>query len=155
MKALPGVVAGHRHAGRQTHSRLAQAVPFCTVSVTIRCSEQPPWTVLSVGGELDVAGAPDLRQAVVKTVAGGCRGLILDISELDFIDSFGIGAVVAALKRLRQRGGELALVCPSPRIRRVFEICDLDRIIAIHDTIAGAAGSRPAPAAAASVPVTP
>ena len=75
-----------------------------------------------------------MRQAVVKEVADGCRGLILDISELDFVDSFGLGAVVGALKRVRQRGGELALVCPSSRIRRVFEICDLDRILALHDS---------------------
>ena len=105
------------------------------MSVTIRRSEKPPWTILSVGGDLDVVGAPDLRQAVVAAVAGGSRLVVLDLSDLDFVDSFGIGAVVGALKRLRQRGGDLALVCPSPRIRRVFEICDLDRILALHDSI--------------------
>lgn len=76
-----------------------------------------------------------MRQAVVAAVAEGSRLLVLDLSELDFVDSFGIGAVVGALKRLRQRGGDLALVCPSPRIRRVFEICDLDRILVLHDSI--------------------
>ncbi len=105
------------------------------MSVTIRRSEQPPWTVLSVGGDLDVVGAPDMRQAVVTAVAEGSRLLALDLSELDFVDSFGLGAVVGALKRVRQRGGELALVCPSSRIRRVFEICDLDRVLALHDSI--------------------
>ena len=105
------------------------------MSVTIRRSEQPPWTVLSVGGDLDVVGAPDMRQAVVTAVAEGSRLLALDLSELDFVDSFGLGAVVGALKRVRQRGGELALVCPSSRIRRVFEICDLDRILALHDSM--------------------
>ena len=129
-------------------------VPFCLVSVTIRRSERPPWTVLSVGGELDVVGAPDLRQAVVKEVADGCRRLILDISELDFVDSFGMGAIVGALKRLRQRGGELALVCPSPRIRRVFEICDLDRIIVFHDSVDSAARSGAMPAASRRAPAT-
>ena len=122
--------------------------------MTIRRSERPQWTVLSVGGELDVVGAPDLRQAVVKEVADGCRGLILDISELDFVDSFGMGAIVGALKRLRQRGGELALVCPSRRIRRVFEICDLDRIIAFHDSIDSVAGSGAMPAASGPAPAT-
>ena len=107
------------------------------MSVTIRRYEKPPWTVLSIGGDLDVVGAPDLRQAVVAAVAEGSRLLALDLSELDFVDSFGIGAVVGALKRLRQRGGDLAVVCPSPRIRRVFEICDLDRILALHDSIDG------------------
>lgn len=76
-----------------------------------------------------------MRQAVVTAVAEGSRLLALDLSELDFVDSFGLGAVVGALKRVRQRGGELALVCPSSRIRRVFEICDLDRIMALHDSI--------------------
>ena len=104
------------------------------MSVTIRRSEQPPWTVLSVGGDLDVVGAPDMRQAVVTAVAEGSRLVALDLSELDFVDSFGLGAVVGALKRVRQRGGELALVCPSSRIRRVFEICDLDRVLALHDS---------------------
>ena len=80
-----------------------------------------------------MVGAPDLRQAVVSAVADGCRLLILDISELDFVDSFGLGAVVGALKRLRQRGGELALVCPSRRIRRVFEICDCRLLIDISE----------------------
>ena len=111
--------------------------------------------MLSVGGELDVVGAPDLRQAVVKVVADGCRGLILDISDLDFVDSFGIGAVVGALKRLRQRGGELAMVCPSPRIRRVFEICDLDRILEFHDSIDSAANQAAAPVAAPPAVVRP
>ena len=99
-----------------------------------------------------MVGAPELRQAVVRAVADGCRALILDLSELDFVDSFGIGAVVAALKRLRQRGGELAVVCPSPRVRRVFEICDLDRIIAIGDSIDVVTGSRATGAAAPPAP---
>ena len=87
-------------------------------------------------------------------MADGCRLLILDISDLDFVDSFGLGAVVGALKRLRQRGGELALVCPSRRIRRVFEICDLDRIMALHDSIDSASASPPVSAAAPSASVT-
>ena len=126
------------------------------MSVTIRRREHPPWTVLRVGGDLDVVGAPDLRQAVVTAVADGSRLLVLDLSDLDFVDSFGIGAVVGALKRLRQRGGDLALVCPSSRIRRVFEICDLDRIIALHDSVASvAAPSVVGSDTAASSPRTP
>ena len=126
------------------------------MSVTIRRSEQPPWTVLTVGGDLDVVGAPDLRQAVVVAVADGARLIALDLTDLDFVDSFGIGAVVGALKRLRQRGGDLALVCPSSRIRRVFEICDLDRIIALHDSVASLAAPAAAGAeAAARSPTAP
>ena len=103
--------------------------------VDIRRHERQQWTVLSVVGELDIVGAPELRQAVVKAVADGARRLILDFSDLDFVDSFGIGVVVGALKRVRQRDGDLAVVCPVPRVRRVFEMCDLDRVLAMHASV--------------------
>lgn len=98
-------------------------------------SRRPPWTVLAVGGDLDVAAAPALRQAVMAAVSAGGTRLILDLTGVGFIDSFGIGAVVGSLKRVRQRGGELALVCPEPRVRRVFELCDLDRVLTLHRDI--------------------
>jgi len=85
-----------------------------------------------VSGDLDVAGAPELRQEIVAAVADGQVRLILDMTGVEFIDSFGIGVVIGALKRVRQRAGELALVCPEPRVRRVFELCDIDRILTLH-----------------------
>jgi len=105
--------------------------------------------VLRVAGELDVVGAPELRQAVVSAVAEGIRLLAFDLSDVDFLDSFGIGVIIGALKRLRQRGGDMVVVCPSRRIRRVFEICDLDKILALHDSIEQTSASPTAPAAAA------
>ncbi len=103
--------------------------------MTIRRSERSPWTVLSISGDLDIEGAPGLRSAVVREVALGSRCIMLDLQGVDFIDSFGIGVVVGALKRVRQRDGELAVVCGVPRIRRVFELCDLDRVLAIYSSI--------------------
>lgn len=111
------------------------------MSVTIRRFDQSPWCVLRVSGELDVVGAPELRQAVVSAVAEGARLVAVDLSDLDFLDSFGIGVIVGALKRLRQRGGDLAVVCPSTRIRRVFEICDLDKILALRQSVDSIAGT--------------
>ena len=105
------------------------------MQAAIQSRSRPPWTVLAVGGELDAVGAPALRQAVVAAVSTGGTSLVLDLTRVDFIDSFGVGAVVGALKRVRQRGGELALVCPVPRVRRVFELCDLDRILTLHDSL--------------------
>ncbi len=88
-----------------------------------------------------MVGAPELRQAVVSAVAEGARLVAVDLSDLDFLDSFGIGVIVGALKRLRQRGGDLAVVCPSTRIRRVFEICDLDKILALRQSVDSIAGT--------------
>jgi len=120
-----------------------QGLRFFAVTLLLSCRDHPPWTVISAAGDLDVAGAPELRQAVVSAVADGRRRLVLDLSGLDFIDSFGLGVVVGALKRTRQRGGDLRLVCRTPRIRRVFELCDLDRAMAINASLEGALRAAP------------
>jgi anti-sigma B factor antagonist len=91
--------------------------------------------VLTVAGELDVVGGPDLRQAVMTEVREGNHRLVLDLTGVDFIDSFGLGVVVGSLKRTRLLDGDLRLVVPEARVRRVFEVCDLDRVFDMHTTV--------------------
>lgn len=93
---------------------------------------QGDWTVITVAGELDVVGGPDLRQAVMREVQSGNRHLVFDLSGVDFLDSFGLGVIVGALKRVRLLDGDLRLVVPEPRVRRIFEVCDLDRVFDLH-----------------------
>ncbi len=90
--------------------------------------------MLTVAGELDVVGGPELRQAVMREVGAGNHALVLDLTGIDFIDSFGLGVVIGALKRTRLLDGDLRLVVPEPRVRRVFEVCDLDRVFELHVT---------------------
>ncbi|MEC9424097.1 MAG: STAS domain-containing protein [Actinomycetota bacterium] len=93
-------------------------------------------------GELDRAGAPRLRQAVVAEAAAGERHVVLDLTAVDFIDSTGLGVVVGALRRLRTHDGELSVVCPEPRLRRVFEMCDLDRVFTLYGSVDDVAPER-------------
>lgn len=96
------------------------------------------WTVVTVAGELDVVGGPDLRQAVMREVQAGNHRLVLDLTGVDFLDSFGLGVIIGALKRTRLLDGDLRLVVPEPRLRRVFEVCDLDRVFALHPDLEAA-----------------
>lgn len=91
--------------------------------------------VLALDGELDLVSAPVLRQHVVAEVAAGHRWLVLDLTGLSYLDSAGLGQVVAALKRARAHDGGLQVVVPEPRVRRVFELCDLDRILPLHRSV--------------------
>jgi anti-sigma B factor antagonist len=93
------------------------------------------WSVVTIAGELDVIGGPELRQQVMTEIREGRHRLVLDLTGVDFIDSFGLGVIVGALKRVRLLDGDLRLVVPEPRIRRVFEVCDLDRVFALHTTL--------------------
>lgn len=101
--------------------------------------------MVTVAGELDVVGGPELRQAVMAEVRDGNLRLVLDLTGVDFIDSFGLGVVVGALKRTRLLDGDLRLVVPEPRVRRVFELCDLDRIFVLHAGVDAAVAAAGAP----------
>jgi anti-sigma B factor antagonist len=98
-------------------------------------SVQGEWSVLRVGGEVDVATAPRLREQLIALVNDQRYHLVVDLSEVDFIDSTGLGVLIGALKRVRSRDGDLHLVCSDDRILRVFEITGLDQIFTIHESV--------------------
>ncbi|MCB0978710.1 MAG: STAS domain-containing protein [Acidimicrobiales bacterium] len=98
-------------------------------------SEHGEWSVLRVGGEIDVATAPGLRQRLVALVGEGRYRIVVDMSQVDFIDSTGLGVLIGTLKRVRSHGGELHLVCDVDRVVRVFEITGLDTIFTMHRSL--------------------
>ncbi len=113
------------------------------MQILVHSHQVGPWTVLTVAGELDVVGGPDLRQYIMTATQAGSSHLVLDLTGVDFIDSFGLGVLVGALKRTRLAGGDVRLVIPEPRIRRVLEVCDLDRVFHIVETVGSATGDAP------------
>ena len=89
--------------------------------------------------ELQVAEAPE--GVVVVDVAGSvdvCLIVVLD--DVDFLDSTGLGVLVARLKVVRSQNGWLKLVCTSEKVLRVFRITGLDKVFAIHATVDDALG---------------
>ncbi len=114
------------------------SVTVTSVQVVVHAHTEGDWTVLTVAGELDVVGAPQLRQSVMDAVKDGNHRLALDLSGVDFVDSFGIGVLVGALKRVRLLDGDLIVVVPEPRVRRVLEVCDLDRVFTLHRSLVDA-----------------
>jgi anti-sigma B factor antagonist len=102
--------------------------------------------VIAVGGELDMSAAPDLRATIDTALDDGAVTLVVDLGEATFIDSTGIGTLMATLHRLKELGGTLEIVCVEPNLLRVFEIVGLDRQLSIHPTtdaaLAAFAGTR-------------
>jgi anti-sigma B factor antagonist len=93
------------------------------------------WVVVTVLGDLDLASAPALRHEIVALLGDGRRQIALDLTPTDFMDSIGLGVVVAIWKRIRVQGGTFAVVCPEPRLKRIFQVVDLDRVLPLHDAV--------------------
>ena len=82
-------------------------------------------------GELDMSTAPKLRDELLRLSSDGAIDVTVDMSELDFVDSTGLSVLITGLKRLRERGGDLALRSPKPGTRRVLEITGLTEVFSI------------------------
>ena len=95
------------------------------------------WVVVEVAGELDLYTAPSFRETVLESANGvDPPRVIVDFQRLGFIDSSGLGAIVACLKHLRERGGELTLVAPDGSgLRRLLDLTGLDRVLSLSATV--------------------
>jgi anti-sigma B factor antagonist len=114
------------------------------IDLTVRSSVVGGWTVLSVEGEVDLYTAPAVREAAIEAMEAGADHLLLDLTEVPFMDSSGLGVIVACLKRLRESGGDLAVVSPpSSPPTKLLSLTGLDHAIPTHATVEEAlAGAR-------------
>jgi anti-sigma B factor antagonist len=99
-------------------------------------------TIVSVGGEIDVYTAPKLREQLVDLVNAGQYHLVVDMEDVEFLDSTGLGVLVGGLKRVRAHEGSLRLVCTQERILKIFRITGLTKVFPIHDSVADAVAAR-------------
>jgi anti-sigma B factor antagonist len=90
--------------------------------------------VLAVRGSVDLTTAPALRTRLAELIDDGHVCIVVDLADTDFLDSTGLGALVAALKRLRMKDGEIRVVCTTGHVRKVFEITSLDRVFQMHES---------------------
>jgi anti-sigma B factor antagonist len=81
--------------------------------------------LLLVEGELDIATAPRLLSALNGAVQEAIRSLVVDLSEVGFMDSTGLALLINAHRRLARRSKGFAVVCPPGPLWRVFEITDM------------------------------
>lgn len=94
--------------------------------------------VLRVDGRLTMVDAPALRAAVGEAVAGAATTVVVDLSGCEFMDSSGLGAVIAGLKAARQAGGDLRLAAPSPQVLTVLQLTNLERVLRPFASVAEA-----------------
>ena len=94
--------------------------------------------ILSVAGELDLHTAPRFQEELQVAIEQPFEWLLIDLSDCDFLDSTAIHVLVQAHRSLDGHADKLALIIPSPHLRRIFELAGLDEVLHIHPDRAAA-----------------
>lgn len=87
------------------------------------------WHVLEIRGELDLHTSAALQDRIAELIGEEPAFVALDLSDVAFMDSSALGVIVTALKRLRERGGDLAVVGAQGSPAKVLAITGMDRVI--------------------------
>ncbi len=93
---------------------------------------------VTLGGEVDVYTAPRLKESLVSAIQDGCVNVVVDMENVGFIDSSGLGVLVSALRRAREREGTVRVVCTRDNILKIFRITGLDKVFPIFSDAAEA-----------------
>ena len=94
--------------------------------------------VLQPTGRLNMVAAPALKNLVEETVASGQTRIVVDLGEVTFIDSSGLGALISGLKATRQAGGDLRIADVPEQVMTVLRLTNLDRVLRVHPTVVDA-----------------
>jgi anti-sigma B factor antagonist len=88
-------------------------------------------------GELDAYTVGRFREALGEL--SSVDRLLIDLSDVPFMDSAGLGALIGGIRRAREAGGEVAVACSRPTLTRLLHTTGFDRIVSVTETVDGAA----------------
>ncbi len=91
--------------------------------------------VVKLAGEIDMSHSPGVHQTLVEVLENRPTRLIIDLTEVTYMDSSGVGILVDALRRVRVSGAKLALVAVAPRVLSVLQITKLDQFFEMYPTV--------------------
>jgi anti-sigma B factor antagonist len=99
-------------------------------------------TILDLSGQVSLgAGSPALRQAVKQALDGGPANILLNLRDVDYIDSSGLGELVAAYTSAKNAGGQVKLLHPTEKVHAMLKTTKLDTIFDVHGDESGAVAS--------------
>ncbi|WP_193606720.1 STAS domain-containing protein [Nocardioides lijunqiniae] len=103
--------------------------------------------VVLLRGEVDMASVGDVRTCLRELMLAGHTDVLIDLRGVTFMDSTGLGILVAARKQARVFRGSLGLVAPSPPVARVLSLTSLDRVFPCFATLDDALAPQGEPSA--------
>jgi len=104
--------------------------------MSVKVREKDGVIVFDLAGEIRLSDnvSPALQRQVVEQLAEGKSDILLNFAKVDFIDSYGIGDIVASYLAVKEQKGRLKLSCLSPKIWLIFQYSGLTRVLEIFDS---------------------
>ena len=100
----------------------------------VSCHETEASVVCHVAGDLDHSSVGEFREAVAHLSKK--KRVIFELSAVPFVDAAGLGALIGAVRRIRDRRGGGAVVCSArPSVRRVLQLVGIPRVVTIVDSV--------------------
>ncbi|SFQ30731.1 STAS domain-containing protein [Salibacterium halotolerans] len=103
------------------------------MNLDIRTEELDGETVLFVGGEIDAYTASQLRESLLPLTEKEGAVIVVDLTDVNYIDSTGLGIFIGALKSANSNGSSLRLTGLNDRVKRLFSITGLDEVMDIEE----------------------
>lgn len=117
-----------------TDTANSQPRPFTGAFGIIQSQPDERTSVVALEGELDLGRAPNLKWALVDSVDAGYRQLVVDLTNVTFMDSTALGVLVGVNRSL-DIGARLAIVCVHANVLKIFELSGMDGTFAIFPTL--------------------
>ncbi|MFG1809031.1 STAS domain-containing protein [Streptomyces sp. NPDC049040] len=119
-------------------------------------AERDGWAVVTVAGEMDLISSPAVRQKVHDAVAEGQRNVVLDLADVRFCDSSGVGVLIGARRLMRSCAGRLRIVLPEEgavpgegaHVNRVLAALGVRRLFEVFPDLAAATDDAAQPLSA-------
>jgi anti-sigma B factor antagonist len=97
--------------------------------------------IVALTGEVDIYTAPRFKECMLELLDSGLDKLVVDLTDVTFIDSTALGVLIGGVRRVNTVGGAMALVVTNRAVERVLAITGLDRVFSMHATRAAAVES--------------
>lgn len=104
-------------------------------SINIARQDRGQAVVLQPSGDVDMSQSPALRDAIRQAFQERPERLVVDLDQVEYMDSSGLATLVEAMKTINNQEGRLVLCNMRPRVRAIFEIARLDRYFSIADSV--------------------
>ena len=105
--------------------------------MVVTCSKENGIGIIQVSSALTAASVDSFREQLAKWQAAeqDVKDFVIDLKQVDFMDSAGLGTMIAVLKRISERGGDMKVACLQKKPRMVFEITRAHKVFEIYGSV--------------------